>query len=329
MLDAPDFSKKQILVYIPKEGDVMSYRNDNIVIKDKAGKIKYQSSCYRLFAILVIGNISITSGLIMRANKFKYSICLMTTNMRTYQLINGKMEGNTYLHKRQYEYDGMEIAQHIIWNKIYNQRKALSRIRKKTSAVKETIEKLDGYMNTLKENEINELQSLLGIEGSASRIYFSQLFSDCGWKGRKPRVKHDYINTVMDIGYTMLFNFIDSLLQLYGFDVYYGVLHRCFYMRKSLVCDIMEPFRPIIDWKIRNAIHLGQCKAEDFEQIHHQWVLKHEKNAIYTTFIMEAILEYKMDIFYYIQSYYRCFMKGKDYSEYPVYDMERRRNDTN
>ena len=74
---------------------------------------------------------------------------------------------------------------------------------------------------------------------------------------------------------------------------------------------------------------LGQCKVDDFEQIHHQWVLKHGKNAIYTTFIMEAILEYKMDIFYYIQSYYRCFMKGKDYSEYPVYDMERRKNDNN
>ena len=120
MIDAPDFNKKQILIYIPKEGDVMSYRNDNIVIKDKVGKIKYQTSCYRLFAVFVIGNISITSGLIMRANKFKYAICLMTTNMRTYQLINGKMEGNTFLHKRQYEYDGMEIAQNIVWNKIYN-----------------------------------------------------------------------------------------------------------------------------------------------------------------------------------------------------------------
>lgn len=75
---------------------------------------------------------------------------------------------------------------------------------------------------------------------------------------------------------------------------------------------------------IPTAIHLGQCKEEDFEIIHHQWVLKHGKNAAYSSFIMETILEQKMELFYYIQAYYRCFMKGKEYSEYPVYDMERR-----
>ena len=58
----------------------------------------------------------------------------------------------------------------------------------------------------------------------------------------------------LDIGYTMLFNIVDAMLQIYGFDTYYGVFHRCFYMRKSLVCDIMEPMRPIIDYEIRKAI---------------------------------------------------------------------------
>jgi len=88
MLDAPDFKKKQLLICVPKDGDKMSYRNDNVIIKDKDGKIKYQSTCYQLFAIFIIGNISITSGLIMRAKKFKYSICMMSSNFRVYQIIN-------------------------------------------------------------------------------------------------------------------------------------------------------------------------------------------------------------------------------------------------
>lgn len=323
MLDAPDFKKKQLLVYIPKDGDKISYRNDNIVIKDREGKIKFQTTCYQLFAVFVIGNISITSGFIIRAKKFKYTICLMTTNLRVYQIINGRMEGNTYLHTRQYEYSGMEIAQHLIWNKIYNQKNTLNKIRRKAPELKEAIRKLDQYLAVLKEERIENLQSLLGLEGSASRVYFSQVFYDCSWKGRKPRVKNDYVNTVLDIGYTLLFNFIDSLLQMYGFDVYYGVLHRCFYMRKSLVCDLMEPFRPIIDWKVRTAIHLGQCKKDDFEEIHYQWVLKYKKAAAYSTFLMQGILDYKMEIFYYIQSYYRSFMKGKLISEYPIFDVRK------
>lgn len=322
MLDAPDFKKKQVIVFIPKDGDTISYRNDNIIIKDKSGITKYQVSCYQLFAVFVIGNISITNGIIMRAKKFKYSICMMTTNMRVYHIINGNMEGNTLLHLRQYDYKGLEIGQHIVWNKIYNQKQNLNRIRNKNADLKASIRKLDSYLAELAENEYSELQSLLGVEGSASRIYFSGLFSDCNWKGRKPRVKHDYINTVLDIGYTMLFNFVDCVLQLYGFDVYYGVLHRCFYMRKSLVCDIMEPFRVIIDYKVLKAIHLGQCKEEDFEMVDNQWVLKYRKIGAYTSFLMETILEYKMDIFYYVQAYYRSFMKNKPFSEYPVYEVK-------
>ena len=94
-------------------------------------------------------------------------------------------------------------------------------------------------------------------------IYFHKLygnqdnltyFDNVQWNGRKPRIKSDYVNVVLDIGYTMLFNIVDAMLQVYGFDTYYGVFHKCFYMRKSLVCDIMEPIRPIIDYEVRKAI---------------------------------------------------------------------------
>lgn len=40
---------------------------------------------------------------------------------------------------------------------------------------------------------------------------------------------------------------------------------------------IQEPFRPIIDWKIRCAINLGQIKEEDFEIVNEHVVLKYKK----------------------------------------------------
>lgn len=39
MLSANDFSKKQIIFMFPKEGDKLTFSNDNIVVKDKAGKV--------------------------------------------------------------------------------------------------------------------------------------------------------------------------------------------------------------------------------------------------------------------------------------------------
>lgn len=95
-------------------------------------------------------------------------------------------------------------------------------------------------MTRLLDNELDYLE-IMGIEGNAARVYFPRIFDNVNWNGRKPRVKNDYVNVTLDIGYTMLFNLVDAILQIYGFDTYYGVFHRCFYMRKSLVCDIMEP----------------------------------------------------------------------------------------
>lgn len=92
MLNANDFSKKQIIFLIPKDGDKLTFSNDNIVVKDKNGKIKYQSTCYRLFMLCIVGNVSITSGLIQRSKKFGFSICLMTTSFKVYEVMGARME---------------------------------------------------------------------------------------------------------------------------------------------------------------------------------------------------------------------------------------------
>lgn len=238
----------------------------------------------------------------------------MTQSFKLYSIIGNRMEGNTLLHQKQYEYQGIEIARFLVDNKIKNQRNALNRIRKKSIANKEAIAKLDSYICELKYVEDDKI--LLGIEGTAARVYFPQIFDNVNWKGRKPRIKSDYINVTLDIGYSLLFHLVDSLLQVYGFDVYYGVYHKAFYMRKSLACDLVEPLRPIVDDAVRKAINLHQCKEEDFEIIQNQYCLNYKKSPTYISFFMEAILKEKDNIFLYIQNYYRCFMKGRDISQY-------------
>ena len=189
--------------------------------------------------------------------------------------------------------------------------------RRRTDNIKEGISLLDGMAQILDDDM--EYLEIMGIEGNAARVYFPRIFDNVKWSGRKPRVKNDYVNVTLDIGYTMLFNLVDAILQIYGFDTYYGVFHKCFYMRKSLVCDIMEPMRPIIDYEVRKAINLGQCKREDFEVYNNRWCLAYKNNAAYIQFIMQAILDYKDDIFLYVQSYYRYFMKKKSVEELPKF----------
>lgn len=317
MLSAPDFQHKQIVFALLSHGEKLSFKNDNVVIRDESG-IKFQSTCYRLFALIIVGHASITTGLIQRANKFGFTIILAGHTLSPYASFHAKAEGNVLLRKKQYCYQSLDIAQHIIHNKIQNQIEALKKIRKKTPGIKEAIKSLKKYQAKLPDEQF-DLKQILGTEGISSRVYFKQMFADYGWKGRRPRVKHDTTNTLLDIGYTLLFNMVESLLNLYGFDLYKGVYHQEFYQRKSLVCDLVEPLRPIIDYRIRKAHALGQIREEDFQLIQGQYRLFGENSKPYIAFLLTELLEHKVEIFAYIQSYYRAFMQQKPIDRYPVF----------
>ena len=317
MITAPDFEKKQIIFVFAKEGEKISLMNGNLLVKDSDGKVKLQVSCFRLFLVYIIGHTSLTTPLIQEARKYGFGFALLTSGFRFYAMVGAEKDGNTLLKENQYRYDGLEIAVHLIRNKIAMQYANLSEQRVKSDAVKEGMELLKRYYrDTLTADSRN---SLMAYEGLASRIYFKNHFNNLLWQGRQPRVKMDWINSTLDIGYTVLFSFIESLLCAYGFDTYRGVLHTQFYMRKSLVCDLVEPFRPIIDKTVKKCYNLKEIKESDFTVINHQYQLQWKYSPKYAKLFMEAILAEKNTIFLYIQNYNRCFMKQADIGQYPFY----------
>lgn len=320
MLSLPDFREKNIVVCFPSEGQKVSFKNDNLIVSDAEGNTVLQATCHRIFSLWIVGHTTITSGILERSKKFGFSICLLSHSHRPYGIWSSATEGNFVLRRKQYEYAGLDIARHLVCNKITNQTELLKSIRAKAYDAKDAIDKMEDYARQTFNGP--DLQMLLGLEGVATRLYFNHWFDGMDWKGRRPRTKIDAINTTMDIGYTYLFNIIESMLNLYGFDLYQGVYHRCFYQRKSLVCDMVEPFRCIVDKQIKRAHGLKQLQVDDFRVQNGQYFLKIEKNKDYTKWLMQSILEHKEDIFNYVQEYYRCFMREKAIEEYPVFKIK-------
>ncbi|MCR5150838.1 MAG: type V CRISPR-associated endonuclease Cas1 [Clostridiales bacterium] len=318
MITAPDFSKKQIVFVLFNEGEKMAFSNSNLVVKDIEGKVKFQVTCYRLFLVFAVGHCSLTSAIIQEAKKFGFFIALMTPGFRLYAMVGAEKEGNTLLHKKQYLYSGLELAKHITQNKILNQLAQLKMARNKSEAVKESIERINEYLYAVKETA--SLNEIMAYEGLASKVYFRNHFNNVIWQGRQPRIKRDYVNSALDVGYTLLFTYIDALLSSFGFDTYCGVMHRQFYMRKSLVCDLVEPFRPIIDHAVKKGINLRQISQDDFIEINHQYRLKWNESSKYVKIFMMPIIEEKEAVFLYIQSYYRAFMKDLPAKKFPVYE---------
>ena len=320
MLSLNDFSKKQIVFVYANEGEKIAYKNDNLIVKDKEEKIKFQVSLYRLYIVYIIGDTSLTTVILKKAKKFGFTIALLSTSFRLYEMVGDTKLGNTLLKDRQYKYSGIDIAKHIVRNKILNEINTLKNIRRKDSNIKDIISILNDYM--IKGESCDDYYLLLSYEGNAAKLYFKAIFDNVEWKGRKPRIKFDYVNSALDIGYTILFTFIEVIANSFGFDTYVGVLHKQFYMRKSLICDFVEPFRIIIDEQLRKSINLKQIKEEDFMLINREYRLKYENSTKYANIFLSAIIDEKDKIFLYIQEYYRAFMKGKDIKCFPIYERE-------
>ena len=319
MLSFPDFDKKRIVVVFTTEGQKFAILNDNLVVKDEEDKVILQDTCFRILALWIIGNCSITSVLLKKSKKHGFPIFHLSTSFRMIGCWHSATEGNFLLRYKQYQYSNKALAIKLVNNKISNQLGLLQDIRKKEALEKEAIVQLQSYLEKI--SQATAWKEILGIEGVASKVFFNSYFKDMNWQGRQPRAKRNALNVLLDIGYTFLFYWVENMLCLYGFDVYKGVYHQNFYQRKSLVCDLVEPFRCIIDKQLRKSYNLGQIKEEDFIVYRDQYQLKKDKTKEYTRWILLAIIAHKEDLYYYCRDYYRAFIAEKALEKYPFFEI--------
>lgn len=309
MLTLPDLKEKQILFIQPERGakNRLFFRNENIVF-EKNGEIANQASCHKIISVFVIGDFSFTSGLVREGKKRGVSLFFLNQNFGVYGYLNARADGNYLLRSAQYAMSRekeLEIAKLLVKNKIKNQARLLSFENK---SLPENFEK----NALLSVDSAEDIDGILGVEGNFSKFFFSGYFEEIGWFRRMPRVKPDIPNFLLDIGYTFLFNFTDSLLSLFGFDTYKGCYHRLFFQRKSLACDIVEPFRCVIDKQLLKSYRLKQVGEKDFFVEQTKISLSYSESRKYVKIFMEAIMDNKEAIYLYAQKFYRYVMDEKN-----------------
>lgn len=321
MMSRPDFMEKQVLFLESDNSKKLKFCNSNLVLVDKNEKILLQNSCHKIFLVFIYGDCSITSVLIKNFKKFAISVVFLNYNLTPYFSISPMAKGNFLLREKQYSCSfHLDLAKHIVQNKISNQLFLMKSLRYKTEKEKLSIVRVKNFLIDL--DKIDNSKELLGLEGNASKEFFKTYFKNLPFKNRVPRCKMDIINLLFDIGYYYLFNFIEANLEIYGFDSYKGFYHTLFFQRKSLVCDLMEPFRCIVDRRIRKSYNLKQINEKEFDCKNGQYYIKKGFNKKYSRLFLKEILLYKEEIFLYIQKYYRCFIKEKHISEFPIFDLE-------
>lgn len=127
------------------------------------------------------------------------------------------------------------MSEILLKSKISNQTRLLQFLNRK----EETIQKMKKY-----EEEIVGIDEL-NREGTAAKVYFNSLFG-IDFK----RFDMDDTNAMLNYGYGVLRSAIARSLSTYGFTLYIGVHHCGKENPLNLVYDIIEPFRPIVDYYV-------------------------------------------------------------------------------
>lgn len=118
--------------------------------------------------------------------------------------------------------------------------------------------------------------TLLGLEGAAARLYFSEFTSMlrpetdidvAGFdrNGRARRPPPDPVNALLSFVYALLVKDVTVTLAAVGFDPYAGVYHRPRYSRPALALDLAEEFRPLVaDSTVIQVINNSEVRSRDF-----------------------------------------------------------------
>lgn len=169
---------------------------------------------------------------------------------------------------------GLGIAQAMIAGKIRNSRTFLRRNAR--AGVGHTLEQLAAMEREA--HRVASRPSLMGIEGTAARLYFGQfsqmisndrldLAADFDVHGRARRPSPDPLNALLSFVYGLLTKDMVAVCLGVGLDPYLGVLHGQRFGRPSLALDLVEEFRPLIaDSTVIGLINNGEIHRSDFVQ---------------------------------------------------------------
>lgn len=229
----------------------LSYKNDYLIIRSETLQMIHLSEINLI--IIENGMVSITSYLINELinNKIKLMFCDETHNpageiVPYYNSFNTSKKVQNQIKWKKTNKD--EIWQQIVKHKIHNQAMLLRKLE------------VDGYNQLLEYEKNVEVGDKTNREGHAAKVYFNLLFGKKFIRGSK-----DDINISLDYGYSIILSTFNKEIVSKGYITQIGINHKNEYNPFNLSCDLMEPYRPLIDEIVYNNINNEFGKTQKYK----------------------------------------------------------------
>lgn len=226
--------------------------------------------------ITVSGSAQLSSGVIQRALDLNIPIWFVGRNGALQgKLARTESDPSELWQRQQALLQAPEIsvsaARTLLRAKLLNQAAILRRYTDVEAAVSAT-EMLRGLAEQV--YDAVSLPALIGLEGRAAAIYFGAWLSlipeEFGFRSRQQRPARDPVNVLLNLGYTRLRTQIRGLVERHGLSPFHGFLHQSRALdtgtkrHDTLVSDLMEPFRPLVDRAVLSLLRKQQIQPKDF-----------------------------------------------------------------
>ena len=261
-------------IYITQDDAFIGKIDERIHVKADKKKL-LEVPFIKVDGLVILGRANFSPALVNELLIRKIPLTFLTTTGKYLGRLEPELTKNIFIRKAQWSVEensekSIHVVKAFIRGKLKNYRNFIQlRNRQLPNKILETSsDKLQEIINAL-ENK-NNVNSLRGLEGAGSAIYFScfnQLIKNkqFTFEKRNRRPPTDPVNSLLSLGYALLRHDLQSAINIVGFDPYLGYLHVAHYGRPSLALDLMEEFRPLItDAIVLNAINNQKLTPDDF-----------------------------------------------------------------
>ena len=263
-------------LYVQEAGARVGKSGDELVVVPREG-LKQTARLGQTSQIALFGQVQISTQAVQAALGLHIPVCYFSSGGWFYGMTTGLWHKNVELRRLQFRAAesptvSIALARAFVATKIRNCRTFLRR-----NAGDVPVQALDMLRRLAEEAEqCDAAASLLGIEGTAARVYFENFPlllkrpDEAGnlafdFNGRNRRPPRDPVNALLSFAYSMLTKDLTVVLQAVGFDPLLGFYHRPRYGRPALALDLMEELRPLVaDSVVLNAINTGVIQRGDF-----------------------------------------------------------------
>lgn len=261
----------------------MQRRSGQIII-GKGAEILHNVPETRVKQMVLVGNINLSTPTISFCLENQIEVVFLTQGGKFKGRLNGFLGRNAETRRRQYELtkDGdfcLRQIRAIVAGKIQNQTAVCVRQNDILAA-----DKLKNFIR--KAATAGSPQSLLGIEGSASALYF-KLFRNWipkpwSFEKRTANPPKDEVNALLSLSYTLIYNRLETNLTIAGLDPYQGFFHQTRNGHAALASDLTEEFRAVFaDALALKLIRRNQLKPSDFEKTNGDFRLTKEGSKVF------------------------------------------------